>query len=153
MEANMAYSGRYNPSNPNKYKGNPMKIIYRSLWEKRLMVYCDKQNSVIEWGSEEIIIPYYSPMDGQMHRYFPDFYMKVKQKNGTTKKFIVEVKPKKDMKPPPANPKRRTKSWFRQVKTYAVNKAKFKYAENFCKDKGLEFLILNEDHLAPKAYK
>ncbi len=51
----MAYSGRYNPSNPNKYKGNPMKIIYRSLWEKRLMVYCDKQNSVIEWGSEEII--------------------------------------------------------------------------------------------------
>ena len=149
----MAYSGRYNPSNPNKYKGNPMKIIYRSLWERRLMVYCDRQASVIEWGSEEIVIPYYSPLDGRTHRYFPDFYMKVKQKDGSTKKFIIEVKPKKDMKSPPANPKRRTKAWYRQVKTYALNKAKFKYAEEFCKDKGLEFLILTEDHLAPKAYK
>ena len=60
----MAYSGRYIPTNPDKYKGNPMKIIYRSLWERRLMVYCDKKTSVLEWGSEEIVIPYYSPLDG-----------------------------------------------------------------------------------------
>ena len=146
----MAYSGRYIPTNPNKYKGNPMKIIYRSLWERRLMVYCDKQKSVVEWGSEEIVIPYYSPLDGKMHRYYPDFYMTVRQKDGSIKKFIVEVKPKKDMKQPPANPKKRTKAWLKSVRTYAMNKAKLKYAEDFCKDKNLEFLILNEDHLAPK---
>ena len=75
----MAYSGRYIPTKPEKYKGNPMKIIYRSLWERRLMVYCDQNDKVIEWGSEEIIIPYYSPLDGRTHRYFPDFYMKAKR--------------------------------------------------------------------------
>lgn len=149
----MAYSGRYIPTNPEKYKGNPMKIIYRSLWERRLMVYCDNTEKVLEWGSEEIIIPYYSPLDGRMHRYFPDFYMKVRQKDGTIKKFIVEVKPKKDMRPPTQTPKRRTKKWLKEVQTYAINRAKFKYANDFCRDRGLEFLILTEDHLAPKAYK
>ena len=89
----MSYSGRYNPTNPRKYKGNPMKIIFRSLWERKLMVYCDTNKNVMEWGSEEIIIPYRSPLDGRVHRYFPDFYMKVKSKEGI-KKFIIEVKPK-----------------------------------------------------------
>ena len=146
----MVYKGKFRPKHPKKYRGDPTKIIYRSLWERRLMVYCDTRNSVIEWGSEEIVIPYYSPLDGRMHRYYPDFYMKVKQKDGSIKKFIIEVKPKKDMKPPPANPKKRTKAWLKSVHTYAINKAKFKYAEDFCRDKGLEFKILTEDHLAPK---
>ena len=78
--------GKCKPMNPKKYRGDPTQVIYRSLWERKLMVYCDKNTSVIEWGSEEIIIPYRSPKDGRIHRYFPDFYMKVKQKNGTTKK-------------------------------------------------------------------
>ena len=132
----MAYSGRYIPTKPEKYKGNPMKIIYRSLWERRLMVYCDQNDKVIEWGSEELIIPYYSPLDGRTHRYFPDFYMKVKQRDGSLKKFIIEVKPKKDLKPPSANPKRRTKRWLKEVQTYAVNQAKFKYAKEYCDDHG-----------------
>ena len=146
----MAYSGRYIPTKPEKYKGNPMKIIYRSLWERRLMVYCDQNDKVIEWGSEEINIPYYSPLDGRTHRYFPDFYMKVKQRDGSLKKFIIEVKPKKDLKPPAANPKRRTRKWLKEVQTYAINQAKFKYAKDYCNDHGLEFMILTEDHLAPK---
>ena len=146
----MAYSGRFKPSNPSKYKGNPMKIIYRSTWELKLMKYCDNTKAIIEWGSEEISIPYYSPIDGKMHRYFPDFYMKVRQKDRTIKKFIIEVKPKKDLKAPNSNPKRRTRQWFMSCKTFIVNKAKFRYAEEYCTNNGLEFKILTEDHLQPK---
>ena len=146
----MAYSGRFKPSNPIKYKGNPMKIIYRSTWELKLMKYCDNTKAIIEWGSEEISIPYYSPIDGKMHRYFPDFYMKVRQKDRTIKKYIKEVNPKKDLKAPSTNPKRRTRQWFASCKTFIINKAKFRYAEEYCTNNGLEFKILTEDHLQPK---
>ena len=96
----MAYKGRYNPIHPKKYKGDHHNIIYRSLWERKFMVYCDTSDNIIEWGSEEIIIPYLSPWDGRMHRYFPDFYIKVRQHNGSIKKFIIEIKPKKQCSPP-----------------------------------------------------
>ena len=105
----MSYKGRYTPQNPSKYKGDYRNIIYRSLWERKFMVYCDQSNNIIEWGSEEIIIPYLSPLDGRIHRYFPDFYIKVKQPNGKLKKYIIEVKPKKQCSPPNPSPSRRTK--------------------------------------------
>ena len=146
----MAYKGRYNPVNPKKYKGNPQNIIYRSLWERKFMVYCDTNDKVLEWGSEEIIIPYISPWDGKVHRYFPDFYIKVKQSSGNLKKFIIEVKPKSQCKQPIKNPKRRTTKWFNEVKTFAINQAKWKYAKEFCEDKGMEFKIFTEDHINPK---
>ena len=120
----MAYKGRYKPINPKKYKGDSSQVIYRSLWERKLMVYCDYTDAILEWGSEEIIIPYRSPWDGRIHRYFPDFYIKVRQSNGMIKKFIVEVKPKIQTKPPKKNPKR--------------------------KDQNMEFKILTEDHLNPQ---
>ena len=87
----MAYKGRFYISNPLKYKGDPQRIIYRSLWERKFMVYCDIIVAILEWGSEEYIIPYLSPWDGRIHRYFPDFYIKVRQANGTIKKYIIEV--------------------------------------------------------------
>ena len=146
----MTYKGRYFPTNPKKYRGNPNQIIYRSLWERKVMVYCDKNDAIIEWGSEEVIVPYLSPMDGKMHRYFPDFYMKVRQADGSTKKFIIEVKPKSQCKQPVKNPKRRTTKWFNEVKTFAINQAKWKSAREFCEDKGLEFKIFTEDHINPK---
>ena len=124
----MTYKGRYFPTNPKKYRGNPNQIIYRSLWERKVMVYCDKNDAIIEWGSEEVIVPYLSPMDGKIHRYFPDFYMKVRQADGSTKKFIIEVKPKSQCKQPVKNPKRRTTKWFNEVKTFAINQAKWKSA-------------------------
>ena len=71
----MAYRGKYYPSFPRKYKGDPTNIIYRSLWERKFMVYCDKNTNILEWASEEIAIPYRSPIDNRVHRYFPDFYM------------------------------------------------------------------------------
>ena len=142
-----SYKGKYKPMNPKKYKGDSSQVIYRSLWERKLMVYCDKNNSVVEWGSEEIIIPYVSPKDGRVHRYFPDFYMKVKQTNGTYKKFIIEVKPKAQCKQPVKNPKRRTKKWLNEVKTYSINEAKWKPAKVWGSNNDMEFKILTEEEL------
>ena len=79
----MAYKGNYTPINPKKYKGDPNRIVYRSLWERKFMVYCDTYDAILEWGSEEIIIPYLSPVDGKIHRYFPDFYLKFIRLNVT----------------------------------------------------------------------
>jgi hypothetical protein len=137
----MSYKGRYTPTKPKKYKGNPQNIIYRSLWERKFMVYCDNSTSIIEWGSEEIIIPYLSPKDGRMHR-----YIKVKQADGQIKKMVIEVKPKVQCKPP-KEPKRRTKRWMNEVITYGVNDAKWRYATEWCADNDMEFKILTEDHL------
>ncbi len=142
----MAYKGRYNPVNPKKYKGNPQNIIYRSLWERKFMVYCDTNDKVLEWGSEEIIIPYISPWDGKVHRYFPDFYIKVKQSDGNLKKFIIEVKPKKQTRPPKPVV-RKTKRWINEVRTFGVNEAKWKHATKWCKDNDMEFKILTEEEL------
>ena len=142
----MAYKGRYNPVNPKKYKGNPQNIIYRSLWERKFMVYCDTNDKVLEWGSEEIIIPYISPWDSKVHRYFPDFYIKVKQSSGDLKKFIIEVKPKKQTRPPKPVV-RKTKRWINEVRTFGVNEAKWKHATKWCKDNDMEFKILTEEEL------
>ena len=68
----MSYTGRFVPTNPKKYKGNYTTIYYRSLWERKFMVYCDKNPNILQWGSEEIYIPYFLPTDGKIHRYFPD---------------------------------------------------------------------------------
>ena len=110
------------------------------------MKYCDTTKSIIEWGSEELVIPYVSPWDGRYHRYFPDFYIKVKQADGTTKKMVIEVKPKVQCKPP-KEPKRRTRRWMNEVITYRVNNAKWNSATEWCEDNGMEFKILTEDHL------
>ena len=147
----MAYSGRYIPKNPKKYKGDPSRIVYRSLWERKFMVYCDQSDNIIEWGSEEVIIPYVSPLDGRIHRYFPDFLIKVKERGGTTKTYVVEVKPKRQTQPPkrPKNNKA-TKTFINEAKTYEVNIAKWKAAVEWCKDRKLEFKIITEDELGIK---
>ena len=79
----MPYSGRYLPEHPEKYKGNSKNIIYRSLWERKFMRYCDLTESIDEWQSEEFWIPYLHPVDNRVHRYFPDFLIKYKDKKGS----------------------------------------------------------------------
>ena len=143
----MAYKGVYKPVNPRKYRGNPTNIVYRSLWERKYMIYCDHTPSIIEWGSETVIIPYRSPIDKRFHRYYPDFYIKVLNKNGTFDKYIIEIKPKKQTKPPHGKDKR-TKAYRNAVLTFAKNSAKWNAAENYCDDRQKKFLILTEDHLA-----
>jgi len=111
------------------------------------MFFCDHNGSIIEWGSEEIIIPYKCPTDGRVHRYYPDFYIKVKDKNGKYQKYIIEVKPKKQTQPPNEKPKRKTVAWRNEVFTFMKNRAKWDAAEDFCEDRQMKFLILTEDHL------
>ena len=148
----MSYSGKFKPKNYKKYRGDPTKIFYRSLWERRFMVYCDNNEKIIEWGSEEVIIPYRSPLDKKVHRYFPDFYIKYINKDKQVVREIIEVKPKKQLNPP-KEPKRRTQRYLNEVTTYMVNQAKCKAAQEYCDDRKLGFRILTEDHLVPKKKK
>ena len=145
----MSYKGKYQPSYPKKYKGDPTNIIYRSLWERRFMIYCDTNEKILEWGSEEIIVPYRSPIDNRYHRYFPDFYIKVKDKNGKIKKMIIEIKPYKQCIEPKVQ-KRKTKGYIYEVVEYAKNQAKWKAAEEWCLDRGYEFKVLTESDLGIK---
>ena len=145
----MSYKGRYRPSNPKKYKGDSSNIISRSLWERKFMVYCDNQTKILEWGSEEIVLPYRSPIDNKVHRYYPDFYIKVRESNGKIKRYIIEIKPKKQTVEPKMK-KRKTKGYIYEVYEYAKNQAKWKAAEEFCKDRMWEFKVLTEDELGIK---
>ncbi len=142
----MSYKGKYKPSLPSKYKGDPTNIIYRSLWERKFMVYCDQTTNILEWGSEEIALPYRSPIDNRIHRYFPDFYIKVRENTGRIKKYLIEVKPKKQCMEPKVQ-KKKTRSYIYEVCEYAKNQAKWKAAEEYCMDRGLEFKVLTEDEL------
>lgn len=142
----MAYSGRFSPSNPQKYVGDHKNIIYRSSWECKLMNWLDKNPDIIAWGSEEVIVPYKSPVDSRWHRYFPDFIVKAKTKDGKTKTMMIEVKPKHQTQPP-VQKKRITKQYINEVVTYGVNQAKWKAAQEYCADRGWEFTIVTEDHL------
>ena len=142
----MAYKGKYIPSNKKKYVGDPNKIVYRSLWERKFMVYCDMNESILSWASEEIVIPYRSPLDNRIHRYFPDFFIKVKQKTGEIKNMIIEIKPKAQCSPPKI-PKRKTMKYLNEVKTWGVNEAKWKAANEWCKDRKMEFKIITENEL------
>ena len=141
----MVYRGKYQPSYPKKYKGDPTNIIYRSLWERKFMVYCDKNENVLEWSSEEIALPYKSPLDNRIHRYFPDFYIKVKEGN-KIQKYLIEIKPKKQVREPKIQTKK-TKSYIYEVTEYAKNQAKWKSAQEFCEDRQWKFKIITEDEL------
>ena len=142
----MAYRGKYYPSFPRKYKGDPTNIIYRSLWERKFMVYCDKNTKILEWGSEEIALPYISPHDSRVHRYFPDFYIKVQENTGKIKRYLIEVKPLKQTVKP-NKPKRQTKGYIREAFEYARNQAKWKAAREYCADRRWEFKVITEKEL------
>ena len=143
------YKGRYRVVNAKKYKGDISNIVYRSLWELKFMKWCDDNISVVEWGSETIIVPYISPIDNKIHRYFVDFYIKIKNKNNLIEKYLIEIKPEKFTKPPEI-PTKRTKRFIDEVFQYGVNDAKWKAAFEFCKDRNMKFVILTEKDLGIK---
>ena len=140
---------RYKPVNPKKYQGYPNNIICRSCWERKFCQWADKKESVISWASEEINIPYISPKDNRVHKYYPDFLIKVKESSNRINTYVVEVKPKKQTLPPKKR-KRITKSYIYECQTYAVNQAKWRAASEFCKDNRIEFKIITEDELGIK---
>jgi len=137
---------KYKPSNPKKYKGNYNNIICRSSWERKFCRWCDLNENVISWGSEEFFIPYVSPIDNKVHRYYPDFIIQVRESNGKNKTYLIEVKPKKQTLPPVKKSKV-TKNFIYETKTYAVNQAKWKAAKEWCDDRLIEFKIITEDEL------
>lgn len=137
----MAYSGKYKVKNPEKYKGDPTGVQYRSLWEKYVMMYLDKSTNVVSWSSEEVVIPYRYDVDGRVHRYFVDFF--VEYSNG--QKVLIEIKPSKELSPPTGN--RRTKRYIVESYTYIKNTNKWEAAREYAKDQGWEFQIWTEKNL------
>jgi len=139
------YSGKYKIINREKYIGNPDNIIYRSSWELKCLIWFDKNPDIIQFGSEELIIPYISPVDGKPHRYFPDFFVKSKTKNGI-KTMVIEIKPYKQTVSPKQR-KKVTKLYITEVTTWGVNQAKWEAAKQYCLDRKWEFKILTERDL------
>ena len=137
---------RFKPTYPKKYKGDSKNIICRSSWERRFCNYCDLNENILQWGSEEFWIPYKSPVDKRVHRYFPDFIIKVKENTGEIKTYVIEVKPAKQTRPPKPR-KRVSKSYLYECKTYAMNQAKWEAATQWCKDKKIEFKVVTEREL------
>jgi len=142
----MSHKGKYKIKNPQKYKGDPTNVVFRSLWERKYMKYLDSNENILEWSSEEIFIWYKSLIDNRPHRYFPDFYVKEKTQDGSIQKYLVEIKPKKQLSLP-KEPKRKTRAYLSEVMEYAKNQSKWEYAKEWCKDRQYGFKILTEDEL------
>ena len=150
----MAHKGMFRPLNPQKYKGDPSKIIYRSSWELKLMCHLDVHPDVTEWSSEEVVIPYVSPIDGKRHRYFVDFFVKRKGRDGKQESLLIEVKPKAQTTPPDVKltlkGQKPSRKYITEVMTWGVNSAKWAAAEDYCKDRGWKFIIMTEKELGIK---
>ena len=142
----MSYKGIYRPSNPKKYKGDSQNIIYRSLWERKFMNYCDLNENILEWASEEFWIPYLDPTTNRVRRYFPDFFIKYRDSKGNIRRSIIEIKPKRFCEAPKVQ-SRKTKKYLYEVTEYAKNQAKWEAAKEFCEDRRYEFKVLTEDDL------
>ena len=135
--------GKYKPKNPQKYKGDPRNIIYRSGWERDVMKWLDDKDNVLWWQSEEKCFWYRDELRKQNRRYFPDFIVCFQRDYGEEIR-VIEVKPKKYCAPP-KTPKRKTKSYYYHMEQYLLNQMKWKSMEKICEDRGWNFSILTED--------
>ena len=149
---NKTYKGIFKPKNPTKYRGDANNIIYRSSWEVRVMKYFDDHPSVIWWASEELVIPYYNPIDNRKHRYFPDFLVKARKSDGKIYTMLLEVKPKHQTSEPKVQ-SRKTRKYITEVMTWGINKAKWEYANEYCLDRGWEFKLITEEDLFNRTRK
>jgi hypothetical protein len=138
--------GVFTAQNAQKYKGK-FPIIYRSSLELKVMRWFDTNNNIVTWGSESVIIPYISPLDGRMHRYFVDFIAVLKEANGNLKKFIIEIKPHKQTIKPEATKNKKVKTMIYEQTEWVRNQAKWSAAEAWGKTKGYDFIILTEKHI------
>lgn len=141
--------GPYKPKNPQKYKGNPTKIIYRSGLELSVMKHFDNHPQVVEWSSEEIIVPYRCKTDNKIHRYFPDFVVTF-MKNGVRETHMIEVKPFKQTQEPKKTPGKKQQVYLNEVMTYAKNYSKWEAAKEYCADRKWKFTILTEQQILGK---
>lgn len=134
--------------NIGKYKSNNPPI-YRSSWERDIMVSLDANPAVTEWSVEPFSIPYACPIEKdrngmpKMKNYFPDFYVRYVDNKGYEKAQIIEVKPLKQCYMQYAKSKK-------DKMVVAINQAKWAYAMDFCKRNGLEFKLITEKELYGK---
>jgi hypothetical protein len=147
----MAYSkdtikGKFTPKHPDKYRGDVTGIVFRSSYELKFMNWCDTNPNILQWASEEIVIPYFNPVDKKMHRYFVDFAIVVQETPDTVQKYLVEVKPERFTKAPPT-PKRRSRRFLTESMQWVVNTAKWDAARKVATDNGWRFLIVTERDL------
>jgi hypothetical protein len=138
----MAYKGKYTVKQPEKYVGDSTKVVFRSLWERNTFRWLEEQPNIVEWASEEIVVPYICQTDKKVHRYFIDVYFKT----ADGKKYLIEIKPKKETQPP-KKPKRRSKRYLSESLTYIKNQSKWEAATKFAKENGATFQVWTEDTL------
>ncbi|AYP28434.1 putative head completion protein [Serratia phage vB_SmaA_3M] len=149
IEMTMYLQGRYRPVNPRKYHGDINKIVFRSSLELVAFKFCDMNPSVLSWASEETVIPYRSPVDNRMHRYFMDLAIQTRNaETGLPQTTLVEIKPRDQIKEPRRGSKKET-TFRNEMMTWLVNQAKWNAARELCKSKGWTFVIWTEDHLVP----
>ena len=138
--------GKYKVTNKSKYVANLQEVVYRSSWELNYMKYLDRQPNVLEWGSENVIIPYYNQIEKKTRRYYVDFYVKVQNPDGIIKQYILEIKPASQCRPPKKRNRISTK-YKNEIKTFIVNQCKWTAARKWAEKRGIEFKILTEKEL------
>jgi len=138
--------GIFIPKNSDKFIGS--KAVYRSGLELKFFRFCDDNKNVVKWGSENVIVPYYSPLDNKGHRYYVDNYIEILEGRKLTK-YLVEIKHSRETKPPKTKYRNRKHLLYEQ-KTFVTNQAKWEAARKFSKKKGYKFIILTEKELILK---
>lgn len=143
----------YSPKNPQKYRGDPSKIVCRSSWERTFCRWCDITPTVVYWQSEEFCIPYFDSASGKQRRYFPDFLIGLKRNDGTIEHILIEIKPYAQTVPP-KQPKRMTKKsqqrMIQETATYVTNMSKWDAAREYCHQRGYKFMIMTEKEIYGK---
>ena len=142
--------GRFIPQNPHKYIGNPNNIVFRSSWERMFMKWADTNPSVLTYASEEMHIGYFCPTDNKMHRYFPDFLITVRGKDGNVQTWMIEIKPFAQTQHPRTKKYKSNKRMIKESMDYAKNQAKWSAATAYCAAKNWKFKIITENELFPK---
>jgi hypothetical protein len=140
--------GEFKPKNINKYRGS-FPVFYRSGLELKVMRWFDDNSNVISWGSESVVIPYYSPLDEKSHRYFVDFIVNLKSRDGSLKKLLIEVKPHKQTLKPTISPNKKPTTVMYENRQYILNQVKWEAAKEWAQKKGYEFLVLTEKNINP----
>jgi len=138
--------GIFVPNNQDKFIGT--KATYRSGLELKFFRFCDKNPNVLQWGSENIVVPYKSPLDNRHHKYYVDNFVVIRE-GDEVKRYLVEIKPYKQTKKPQTKYRKKQHLIYEQ-KAYVTNQAKWEAAREYCKKCGYTFIIITEKELYPK---
>jgi hypothetical protein len=168
LKKGQTYQGYYIVRNKEKYMGDPSLVVFRSAWEFSFCMWADYSDSILNWSSEPIKIPYYdkvskleecrklglnpnNPSNWVQKNYNTDFWIRIQKPDGNIEKWFIEVKPKHKLskpKPvPPEAPLRDQKRFNRLAKEFLINEAKFEAMTSWTTRNGASFYIFTEDQL------